>query len=155
MAGVDFGFFLGRKYAILQQQADAASQNADTARMTGVAGAKLDLTRANWLPRQAAAEIAQAGAQTNLIGEQAKIVAPESRARIGQINADAAYTTTQDKVLTRGSLTPFRSLFGDPGKHLSGVMGSGYQLGQIVPQAPARATAPYGSAAWLDQQNGF
>ena len=152
MPDVDFGYFLGRKYALLQQQADAASQNANTAQMTGAASAKLDTTRATWLPRQAAAEIAQSGAQTNLIGEQAKIVGPESKARVAQMGADTNYTISQDSVLKRTSLTPFRNIFGDPSGSLSGVMGPGYQVSQIVPpQQPLR----YGSAAWLDKQNGF
>jgi len=148
MPDVDFGYFLNRKYALLQQQADAASQNANTAQMTGAAGAKLDTTRATWLPRQAKSEIAQAGAQTNLIGEQAKIIGPESIARRNQMQADTDFTGTQNKVLTRTSLTPLRSIFG---ADIAPPRLSPTTQGQWWSQP----SAGYGSASWLDRQNGL
>lgn len=124
---VDFNFFLARKYAILQQQADAASQNANTAQMTGAAQAGLDRTRARLLPGESNASIAKMGAETNLIGQQASVVVPESRARIRNMNADTDFTGTQNTVMRRQSLTPMSRLFGSP--DYEGVIGSGLSQG--------------------------
>lgn len=157
MAGApDMSFWLGRKYAILQQQADATTKNADTAQMTGAAQANLDRTRANLLPGESAASIAKMGAETGLIGEQAKIVAPESKARIRNMDASTEYTGTQNTVLRRQSLTPMSQLFGSP--DYEGVLGGslsrgtfgGFQLPSLT--RPGRLPGESG-ADYMDRTN--
>lgn len=126
MADVDFNYFLARKYALLQQQADAGTQNAASGAIQASSGAiaakaaaQLDTTRANLLPAESAATIAQTQAQARLLGEQANIVGPESQARIGQIGAETIGTNIQNKIAIREGLTPRPIL----GSALSGVMG--------------------------------
>jgi len=139
---VDMNYFLARKYALLQQQADAGtsqaqtqSRQADTGALVGAAAANLDRTRAGLLPGESAAQIAQQGAQTRLLGEQASIVQPLARAQIGQIGAETGLTTTQNKVLTRTALTPYRSLIGSA---LGSTLGAGgYQGFQLPAAGPA------------------
>lgn len=130
MAGApDIGFWLARKYAIMQQQADATTQNANTAQMTGAAQANLDRTRAGLLPGESAASIAKMGAETNLIGQQASVVVPEAKARIRNMDASTEYTGTQSSVLRRQSLTPMSQLFGSP--DYEGVVGGGLSRGSF------------------------
>lgn len=127
-------YFLNRKYAILQQQADATSMNAVTGSITGEAQAGLDRTRAAWLPKESAAAIAKTGAETNLIGQQAQIVVPESRARIRNMDAETSYTGTQNKVLNRSSLTPMSTLFGSSTPSLDAIsrMQNPFRLGGLL-----------------------
>ena len=150
MPEVDFGYFLNRKYAIQQQQADAATQQANTQQMVGAAQAGLDKTRTTLLPGESAASIALQKAQTGLVGEQAKVVAPTAAAQNALTGAQTKLTLTQNQGAQR-ELTPFEKLFG-PIKPPS-LTGGGFSLGQIVP--PSTPQPAYGSAAWLDRQNGF
>lgn len=158
MAGApDMSFWLGRKYSILQQQADATTQNASTAATTGAAAANLDRTRANLMPGESAASIARMGAETNLANQQASVVVPESRARVRNMDADTSYTGTQNRVLTRTSLTPMSQLFGT--SSVFGNGGSPTSFGSVQFRAPRlqdydreRGTL---TAAGLDYVNGF
>lgn len=102
---VDFNFFLARKYALLEQQANTGSQNAATAAIGTAAAARVDNTRANLMPAESAAQIGLQGAQTRLVGEQASVVAPESRARIANMGADTALTNTNNQIAIREGLT--------------------------------------------------
>lgn len=153
----DMSFWLGRKYSILQQQADATTQNASTAATTGAAAANLDRTRANLMPGESAASIARMGAETNLTNQQASVVVPESRARVRNMDADTSYTGTQNRVLTRTSLTPMRDLFGSdsafsPSSPLGGVMGTQFRAPRLQDYDRQRGTL---TAAGLDYVNGF
>ena len=148
MADVDFNYFLQRKYAVLQQQADAGTSNAasgaiqaNSGAIAARAGANLDNTRATLLPAESAATIAQSRAQTRLIGEQANVVAPESMARIAGMTADTALTGTNNKIAIREGLVP-RPIMGSA---LAGVMGPATPAGfrfssDILPPRRARET---------------
>ncbi len=116
---VDFNYFLARKYAILQQQADAGSEqarattsNAATAAMTGAAAARLDNVNANLRPGESAANVALTRAQTGLTANQARVVIPTAEAAIRAQDAQTGLVGTQTKVLTREALTPTSQLFG-------------------------------------------
>jgi streptogramin lyase len=103
--------FLNRKYAILQQQADAGTtqadattKNASSTALLAQAGARLDNTRADVMPAESAAMIAQRQAETALTGEQGRWYGSEATARIGNLNANTGYTMTQDQVAQREGL---------------------------------------------------
>lgn len=95
MAGMPDGFAdaLALKYAILQQQANSASQNADTQRITGLASANADNVRAGLLPGETAAQIGLTQAQIGLTAEQQKYYGLEAKARAaaGYGSAAAGY----------------------------------------------------------------
>jgi hypothetical protein len=95
MADVDWNALLQQKYAILQQQADAATRTAN-------ASANLDQARANVVPGESAANIAQTRANTDLIGQQAKYFGPTAlanidltRANVGLAKANTAESTAR------------------------------------------------------------
>lgn len=158
MAGApDMSFWLGRKYALLQQQADATTKNADTASMTGAAQAAVDRTRANLMPGESAATIGRMGAETNLANQQASVVVPESRARVRNLDAETSYTGTQNKALTRTSLTPMRDLFGGNSAFgdspaLGSVFGTQFRAPRLQDYDRQRGGL---NAAGLDYVNGF
>lgn len=102
---VDFNFWLGRKYALLQQQADATTKNADSTAIASGAAANLDNTRAGLMPAESAATVKKMGAETGLIGEQTKVIGPEALARIAQMNAGAGLDNVNAAVITRKGLT--------------------------------------------------
>lgn len=154
---VDFNYFLARKYAQLQQQADATTQNANsnavqaaTGAVVGNAAAALDTARATALPAESAAQIALQRAQARLVGEQASVVAPESRARIGQITAETGLTNTNNKIAIREGLTP-RSF--QLGGALSDVLGT-TRISTAIGGLPSRR-AGESEASYLDRINGF
>lgn len=162
MAEVNFDYFLSRKYAQLQQQADATTanarattQNAATNALTGAAAANLDRTKANLMPVESAATVARLGSETNLANQQASVVVPESRARVRGMDADTALTGTQNKVLTRTSLTPMQELFGSN----SAFNNSPTSFGSVQFRAPRLQDYDKQrgglTAAGLDYINGF
>jgi hypothetical protein len=115
MADVDFNYFLARKYAALQQQADATTKNAesgavqaDAQALTAKADANLTGVRAKLLPGESAAQTALQRAQAALTGQQTEFYGPEAIARIGGITANTALTNTQNKSLFRDSLVDVR-----------------------------------------------
>ena len=67
---MDIQYWLDRKYALLQQQANATTQNAASTATASNAAAALDLTRSRLLPNESKASIAKTGAETNLLGQQ-------------------------------------------------------------------------------------
>lgn len=90
---------LERKYMILQQHADANSEqaratttSAGTNAMVGKSAANLDNVRAGLLPAESAANIGLTRANTGLIGQQAKYFGPESMARVANLRADGQRT---------------------------------------------------------------
>lgn len=89
----DLSFWLGRKYALLQQQADATTQNAASSAIASRAAADVDTARASLMPAESAAQIAAQRAQTNLTNLQSQTVLPESEARVGQMRAETGLTT--------------------------------------------------------------
>lgn len=163
MPDVDFGYFLNRKYAIMQQQANTAQQQADTQQMVGAAQAGLDKTRTTLLPKESAAGIALQNAQTNLVGEQAKVVAPTAAAQNALTKAQTRNTTITTDVLENDAKKPLFGSTGRFGQLIPPTPGiGGFQFG--APVAPATRLDPttqgqwwsrpyYGSAAWLDAQN--
>lgn len=133
----DINYWLGRKYALLAQNADADTARAGAAVTSANASANLDTVRAGILPQQAASEIALQGAQTRLTGEQTKIVAPESRARISLIGseiglnqANTGLIKTNTAIAKREGLDK-RSILPES---LRAVLGDQFQLSDIVPQ---------------------
>jgi hypothetical protein len=82
MLGMPAGFqtLLDRKYAILQQQADTAKVGVDAA-------AALDRTRAQVLPDQAAADVAESRARTTNLGLTGQTILPLATANLGLIGA--------------------------------------------------------------------
>jgi hypothetical protein len=152
----DMNYWLGRKYAILQQQADAttagvdvAAKNAQTNALTGRAAALLDTTRANLLPAESRAGLAK----TTLLGEQAATIGPESQARIANIEANTGRTNIDSRIAFREGLRERQTL---PAS-LAAVMGRSpvpsFSLGNIVPETPRRAGES--QAAYLDRINGL
>lgn len=112
MPDVDFNYFLARKYAALQQQADATTSNAASTAIqataqAGALNADTTLTgvRTKLLPGESAAQTALQGAQTRLTNENASIVRPESIARIASVNAGTAGQLDQNKAFVRTNLT--------------------------------------------------
>lgn len=150
---VDFNYFLARKYAILQQQADATTQNANSSAVASAAAAAVDRTRAGLMPAESAAQIAQQGAQTRLLGEQAAVVRPESAARIASMNAETALTGTNNQIAIREGLTPRPIL----GSSLNNVLGSrGYTGFRLSDDAPLpRRRQGESEIAYMDRINGL
>lgn len=158
---VDFGYFLGRKYAQLQQQADAGTTQAASGAVQAAANATaakaaagLDNVKANLLPGESAASIGLQRAQTQLVGNQALTTIPESEARIGLDRANTSLIGTQNKVLTRDGLTE-RALIPPAGS--SRIFGSRGYTGYRLPSSDDRVLPgeTFGSAAYLDRINGL
>lgn len=157
---VNFNYFLQRKYALLKQQADAGTANAQSNAVASNAAAGLDRTRANLLPKQTAAEIAQSGAQTNLLREQASIVRPESTARIANLGAE----TERTRVNTIGDFNTRVQTFAPNQGSLGRVLGQrglpSIGSGSIFRLSSGgtgdeRRRPGESEAAWLDRINGF
>jgi len=159
MAGeVDFNYFLARKYAVLQQQADSGSEqaratttNAATAQMTGAAAANVDNTRAKLMPAESAAQIALQRAQTTLTGNQAQTVIPLANANIANIGANTALTGTQNKVLTRNELTPRSQLFGGVAMGTTPGMGFRFSEGGLPAETQPLRRRGENGASYMDR----
>lgn len=82
-----FDDLLARKYAIMQQQADAGTLQAQSGATVANSSAALDRARTLLLPAESAANVGQVRAQTGLLGEQAKVVAPVAASGIAQNNS--------------------------------------------------------------------
>ena len=141
MIPVEMQQFLDRKYALLQQNADAATKNAETGAMTGAAAAGLDKVRAALLPAESAAGIAKSGAETNLFNQQASVVVPESKANIAKIGAETRMIDTSRKYLIQDH-DPLIPRFGGAGAYneslaaLRSTLGSGGYQGYRLPSDP-------------------
>lgn len=116
--GVDFASLLARKYAIMQQQADADTSRAAAGGLSAQASANLDTVRAGLLPRESAANVAQTAAQTAGIREQNRFIDPLARSTIGLQSSQARQNAAQAGYL--GSETTGNDILNrDPGGFLS------------------------------------
>lgn len=138
---VDFNYFLQRKYALLQQQADAGTSNAASGAIqataqAGALGAEagLNKVRAQLAPGESAAQIGLQGSQTNLNNQSASVIVPESKARIGQIGAETDLLGTQNRVLTKTNANTLPGSGTLPG---GATPYSGYRLGSDTPLSTA------------------
>jgi hypothetical protein len=144
---VDFNYYLNRKYTLLQQQADAGTKNVDIAAKNAAtnalaagAAARVDNTRADLMPAESAAGIAKTGAETSLLGEQARYFGPVAEANIANTNAGTYLTGIQGDVAKREGLME-RSILPES---LAAVMGTkvpSFRLG--APVAPTRSATPW------------
>lgn len=159
---VDFNYFLQRKYAQLQQQADAQTSNANsgaiqaaTAAITGASDARLNNTRSDLLPAESRSQIGLQGAQTDLTRNQASVVVPTAMSQIRNTDAQTGFIGTQDKALTRDALTPFS--LGNPTGALGQTLGpggyQGFRLGSpVAPTAvKPRQLAGESQIAYMDR----
>ena len=133
MAGMPGGMaeFLRTKYALMQQQADATTQNAATAALTGKAAANLDTVRAGLMPAESRANIGLVKANTGLAQANTRLVGlnadwlprmnqgtlDEQAARTRSVNTetdltldDATRRFRQPQALTGGAADYFRSM---------------------------------------------
>lgn len=108
---VDMNYWLGRKYALLQQQADAGTTSANAGAVQANAAAEaarasagLTRTQTGLLPAESLATIAQTRANTRLLNEQAAIVAPESAANIANTMANTGRTNIDSRIAFREGL---------------------------------------------------
>lgn len=161
MADVDFNAFLARKYALLQQNADAGTLQANTGALVGAAGARLDNTRADLAPAESKSTIGLQGAQRNLLGEQAKVTVADSVARNALLAAQTGETNVNTRIAYQDGLVPQA---GVPriGSALVGVMGNSpfkpFRLSDgsvpgksFIPKGTTPGTADY--ARYLDYLN--
>lgn len=100
----DMHYWLARKYSVMQQGADATSQNAASGALTSAASAAVDNTRARLMPGESMANILAQRAQARLANEQASVVAPVAQAGIANTNAQTAYTGTQNQALFKSAV---------------------------------------------------
>ncbi len=91
----DMANFLQQKYAILQQQADATTRNADTAALTGKAAANLDTVRAGLMPAESQANIGLTRANTGLTQANTRIAGINADYLPQILKGDIAYKTAQ------------------------------------------------------------
>lgn len=148
MGPVDFNYFLDRKYATLEQQADAATTNANantvsaaastvnaaantrnaaTNALTGGAAANLDRVRAQLLPTESAATVANLNARTGETIETTKYIGPLARANIANTRASARNLNAS--AFEQESDTRDLNSFAVPGgASMRAVMGAQYKL---------------------------
>lgn len=79
---MDWDYWLGRKYDIMQQNANADTTRANAGAVSAAAGANLDKVRAGLLPAESAANIGLTRAQAANTAEQTKYVGPRAKADI-------------------------------------------------------------------------
>lgn len=91
----DMHYWLARKYSVMQQGADAATQSAASGAITANAGANVDNTRARLMPGESMASILTQRAQANLANQQASVVVPVAQAGIANTNAQTNLTGVQ------------------------------------------------------------
>jgi hypothetical protein len=91
---MDWNYWLGRKYANMDQQAAADTTRANAAAVSANAGAQLDTVKAGLLPAESKANIALTGAQTGLAAatarqqdEETKYIGPTANANIAESRA--------------------------------------------------------------------
>lgn len=169
-AAPDMSGWLNRKYAILQQQANAADTQNATQRIGVVAAANVDNTRARLMPKESAANVAKTRAETGLVGEQTNWFGKSAAAEINNLNANARLTGFQGDFLYRQELEEApgisaSSIARQQARRPSMLSASGY--GAVTPVAgPARAMPSMTSAlpprrlgeseaSYMDRINGF
>jgi hypothetical protein len=143
--GVDFNYFLERKYAQLQQQADATTSNAASTAITAnasanasAAAAGLDAARTKVLPAESAAAIGLQGAQAGLLRTQASVLpgtaASENALRAGQLGQINEGTTLAKTLRTTG-------LFGGSAGSMPTLAGALGVTGPTVVRGPTDTLA--------------
>lgn len=95
---MDWNYWLGRKYALLGQNADADTTRANAGLISANAGANLDTVKAGLLPSQTAADIAESGARTNLTNVNATLAPSLAKASEAASYGSAAANTAQGKL---------------------------------------------------------
>lgn len=106
----DINYWLDRKYAILDQNAAATSQNAASNAIAATAAAGVDNTKAKLMPAESAASIAQTRAQANLLGTQARLLPAESAANIGLVRANTGLAQANTGLVGANTSTVARAL---------------------------------------------
>ncbi len=123
--------YLARKYAILQQNADAQTRNSATTALVGGTEANLNVTRSKLLPLESAASVAKIGAETGLLGQQAKYFGPETVARIENVRAGTRKIGVESDIATREGLTE-NSILPASLQSVLGMRGyQGFRLGNL------------------------
>lgn len=109
---VDFNYFLARKYALLQQNADDETTNAGSQRIQANSNAEVGTTVAQQnrvqtglMPAESLARNALAAGQARLANVNADILPAESTARIGQLESETGLNTVQRLGFQRANLT--------------------------------------------------
>lgn len=173
---VDFNYFLARKYALQQQEADATTSNAASTRIqadanAGVAAtqAKMNTVQTGLLPGESASQNALRAAQAGLMREQAAVVRPEADAGIALTRANAQLANINGLAVRRTALTDTATggglaiggLPGMPairgsgiGRALGGVLGSTASRFSLSGPLPGRMRGE-SEAAYLDRINGL
>lgn len=100
MWGMPAGFaeLLRRKYAIMQQEADAGTLRAGADVTTANSGANLNNIRAGLLPAQARAENLKTEAETGNILETTKYLGPRVKAEIGLMGTQGTNNLAQARL---------------------------------------------------------
>lgn len=157
----DISFWLGRKYALLQQQADAGTQQAATGALVGGAAARLDNTKSNLLPKTTMAEIGKTLAETSFLGEQQKFIAPEALARVRSLDAGTFKTRNEGEVVKLEGIdtvpTSLRSLSNIRSARLPSMGSSSIFGADIAARRPVSEAMLAGEtrADYLDRINGL
>ena len=160
---VDFNYFLARKYALQQQDADATTQNAGSSRIQANANAdvaatqaRLNTTQAQLMPGESASQNALRAAQARLAGAQADVLPAESAANIALTRANTDFTGVQSLAVQRQKLTNI--LTGRPlpvmGSALGRVMGSSMPRFSLSSPTPRKLPGE-SEAAYMDRINGL
>lgn len=157
---VDFNYFLARKYALLQQdansattQAQAATTNAGANVTSANAAANLNNVRAGLMPAESAADIALRRAQAFQTNELGKVVAPESRARIETMGVERDLTRANIGLVGEQT-TGMRQLNRVYQPTRLGSMFGGTELPSLSGALPRRLPGE-SEAAYMDRINGF
>ena len=154
--GMPSGFAeaLARKYQILQQQADATTQNSATTALVGGASVNLDNIKGRLLPGQISSDIAKTNAETGLVGQQAKYFGQSALANIANLNASTQGTIAETN-RTRleqdptppdsASLEAIRRLRGDAGQASAFArLNPGFTFGPGFTKALEEKRDPFG-----------
>lgn len=162
--GVDFNYFLARKYQLHQQGANSASEQARAATTnaganvtSATAAANLNNVRAGLMPAESAADIALRRAQTFLTNEQGQVVGPESRARIETMGVERDLTRANIGLVgeqTTGMRRLNRVYQPLGGSSRLGSMFGGSAVPSLSGPLPRRLPGE-SEAAYMDRINGF
>jgi hypothetical protein len=154
--GVDFNYFLQRKYALLQQQADAGTVQAQsgqlqaqTGAITGAADAKLNNVRSSLLPAESASQIGLQGAQTALTRNQSAVVIPTAMSAIGVNDANIASTNVNTQIAYRDGLVERTAA--NPAGTVPKLPGFAGYAGFRLPAAPIVSPTPVDSYTGLER----
>lgn len=114
---MDWNYWLGRKYGIMQQNANADTTRANAGMLSAQAGANFDNVRAGLLPAESKANIGLTAAQTGLTNAntrqtdtETKYIGPKTmadifatRAQGGYYNSEAAGNNATNRLFSIGN----------------------------------------------------